>query len=155
VERIWHDRPVFLIQGPARSLAVFANNSNTPLWTYPLNDQAAVIYGGPALVPGQVYTLRIQDAVLPDSVYDVRQFQLVTAVQQRAIANGLATAVAAADADGGSVGDVAIARANYFWAQGLGVDAWREMAIAQQLSPIAAEAMAFAYRELCDLTTEP
>jgi hypothetical protein len=154
VEEIWSDRPVFIIQGDPRRLAIFEEGSDTPLWTYPANEQAAVVYGGPELEPGQVYTFRAQHVDFPNSIFESRQFQVVSAAERQAIAADLATVTATVEAEGGSPADVAIARADYFWAQGLGADAWREMAVAQQLSLTAAEAVAFAYTQLCD-TVDP
>jgi hypothetical protein len=155
VEEIWNDRPVFLIQGSPRRLAIFEGDSDIPLWTYPANEQAAVVYSGPELEPGQVYTFRAQHVDFPNTIFESRQFQVVSAAERQAIAAELVTVSAAVAADGGSLADVAIARADYFWAQGLGADAWREIAVAQQLSPTAADAVEFAYTQLCNTSTQP
>jgi hypothetical protein len=121
------------------------------LWTYPANEQAAVVYSGPELEPGQVYTFRAQHVDFPNTIFESRQFQVVSAAERQAIAAELVTVSAAVAADGGSLADVAIARADYFWAQGFEADAWREIAVAQQLSLDAAEAVAFAYTQLCGI----
>ena len=155
VEEIWSDRPVFLVQGADRRLAIFEAGSDTPLWTYPVNDHAAVVYGGPELEPGQVYTFRAQHVDFPNTIFEARQFRVVSAAERQAIAANLATVTATVEAEGGSPADVAIARADYFWTQGLGADAWREMAVAQQLSPDAAEAVELAYTQLCDTSPQP
>ncbi|MDA0673127.1 MAG: hypothetical protein O3C67_05400 [Cyanobacteria bacterium] len=155
VEEIWSDRPVFLIQGSHRRLAIFEGDSDTPLWTYPVNDQAAVVYSGPDLEPGQVYTFRAQHVDFPNSIYESRQFQVVSDLQQQAIARSLTAVEAAVVAEGGDPAAVAIARADYFWVRGFEADAWREMAVAQQLSPAAAEAVEFAYTQLCGTSTQP
>jgi hypothetical protein len=150
VEEIWSDRPVFLIQGDPRHLAIFEGDSDTPLWTYPVNEQSAVVYSGPELEPGKVYTFRAQHVDFPNTIFESRQFQVVSAAERQAIAAELVTVSAAVAADGGSLADVAIARADYFWTQGFEADAWREIAVAQQLSLDAAEAVEFAYTQLCD-----
>jgi hypothetical protein len=155
VEEIWSDRPVFLIQGSPRRLAIFEGDSDIPLWTYPANEQAAVVYSGPELEPGQVYTFRAQHVDFPNTIFESRQFQVVSAAERQAIAADLATVEATVEAEGGSPADVAISRADYFWAQGFEADAWREIAVAQQLSLDVAEAVAFAYTQLCGPSPQP
>ncbi|MDA0266771.1 MAG: hypothetical protein O2890_02015 [Cyanobacteria bacterium] len=146
VTPLWSDRPVFLIEGSPRSLALFAENSDQPIWTYPVNQQQAVTYDGPWLRPGQVYTLHAQHHDFPSSIFEARQIELLSLERQVEIAWAL---LGMGGADGSSV-DQALARADYFWAEGLEADAWREVAAVQAESEVAAEAIATATDRFCN-----
>ncbi|MGD1907273.1 MAG: hypothetical protein ACFB0C_14985 [Leptolyngbyaceae cyanobacterium] len=143
---LWSDRPVFLIDGAPRSLVLFAENSDQPIWTYPVNQRQTITYGGPPLRPGQIYTLRAQHKDFPNSIYETRQVELISLERQVEVA----WALAGIDGTEGSSVDRALARADYFWAEGLEADAWREVMAVQSQSEVAAEAIATATERLCE-----
>ncbi|NJN20117.1 MAG: hypothetical protein HC812_01535 [Leptolyngbya sp. RL_3_1] len=103
---------------------------------YPVNQRQTVTYAGPPLRPGQVYTLRAQHQDFPDSIYESRQMELLSLERQVEIA----WALVGLDGSDGSAVDQALARADYFWGEGLEADAWRE--VVQSESALAAEAIA-------------
>jgi hypothetical protein len=143
---LWSDRPIFLIEGSPRSLALFAENSDQPFWTYPVNQQQVVTYDGPPLRPEQVYTLRVQHRDFPNSIYEARQVELLSLERQVEIAWALIDVEEAES----SLVDRALARADYFWAEGLEADAWREVAAVESESAPVAEAIATATERLCN-----
>jgi hypothetical protein len=149
VTPIWSDRPVFLVQGAPRSLAVYAQGRDTPLWTYPVNILESVSYTGAALQAGQVYTLRAAHAQFETTTYQEVQFEVLGILEQVEIALDLADLQTEMQTAGRSPEEIALARADYFWARGLGADAWAEVAAIQQISPDAQAAIAAAYGRIC------
>lgn len=149
VNPLWSDRPRFLIQGEPRSLALYRDGEDEPFWTYSVNSDEAVTYAGVPLRPGVVYTLRAEHAQFPASQYEERQLVVVSTEEQMAIALDLMTIEEEMQQAGATAEAIALARADYFWQQGLATDAWEAILPWQTTSPDIAEALQKGYEKLC------
>ncbi|NER80926.1 MAG: hypothetical protein F6K42_15425 [Leptolyngbya sp. SIO1D8] len=149
VTPLWRDTPTFILQGDMRSLALHREGRENPLWTYEANEAEAVTYDGTILLPGAVYVIHAQNPQFPASDFEARQFVLLSAERQVEIAfelSDLETDMRNADA---SAEEIALARADYFWQQGLVADAWAEVMPLKATSETVSEAINAAYERIC------
>lgn len=148
---VWSDRPIFIIQGGPRSLALYRDTSQDPIWEYPVNDIEVVAYAGPPLEPDTAYTLRVRHPDFPSSIYEEREVQTMdleeeglTTVELIVLENDLRTSGAA------SATAIAIAKADLLWQRDLRTDAWGAIWAFQQESAEVAEAIATGIDALCN-----
>ncbi len=155
VSQVWRDRPTFVIQGSPRSLALYRDTAQDPIWEYPVNEITVVVYTGPPLEPDTTYTLRARHPDFPSSIYEQRELQTVsfeeevkTAVSLFALENESRTSGEDSETA------IAIARADYFWQQGLETDAWATLWPLQAESSEVAEAISISTDRLCNLAPD-
>ncbi len=144
------DRPVFLMQGQPRRLAVYTTDASQPLWQYPVNEAVAVTYDGPPLQPGVVYTLRAAHPRFATTIYEERQFTILNADEQAAIATALSDRTADLQQAGATTTAIVQAQARYLGEQGLLTDMWVILLPLQATVPEVDAAITAAYTALCE-----
>lgn len=149
VQNMWRDRPVFVVQGIPRSLALYEGDATDPFWTYPVNQADLVPYSGSALTPGTTYTLRASHPDFPSTRYEERPFIVLSEAGQENIATDLLMLQQEMTEAGGDAEAIALARADYFWQQGLETEAWAEIMPLQGESAEVTEAVEMALENLC------
>lgn len=153
---IWSDRPTFIIQGSPRSLALYLDTAQDPIWEYPVNTADVVVYTGPPLQPDTVYTLRAQHAQFPATIYEQRQLKTMSfEAEVQATINLLALEDDWRNAREASETAIEIAKADYFWQQGLETDAWATLWPLQAADPAVAGAIATGVDARCNPAPAP
>lgn len=147
--QVWSDRPLFLIQGSSRSLALYRKGEDEPFWRYPVTQVEAVTYSGAPLSPGMTYILRMEHSEFPETQYEQRQFVLLGEDDRVARSRELAELENQMRENGKSEEAIVIARATYLWQQGLLADAWAQIMPLATTSSEVSDAVEIAYDRLC------
>ena len=154
VNLIWSDRPTFIVQGSRRSLALYRDPAQDPIWDYPVNDAEVVVYTGPPLEPDTVYTLRAQHQHFPSSIYEQRQLRTLSFEDEVQTTMELFALEGELRTGGESEEAIALARADYFWQQGFEADAWATVLPLQgELTEVMA-AVQMGYEQWCGEQSE-
>jgi hypothetical protein len=152
---VWSDRPAFIVQGSPRSLAVYRDTAQDPIWEYPVNEAEVVVYTGPPLEPDTVYTLRARHSQFPSSIYEQRQLRTMSFDNEvQTTGNLLALEGEMRNGESVTEADIAIAKADYFWQQGLETDAWAAIWALRTESSEVAGALQMGYEKLCGVPSE-
>lgn len=148
---VWSDRPTFIIQGSPRSLALYRNTDQEPIWEYPVNDAEVVVYTGPPLEPDTTYTFRAQHSQFPSSIYEQRELRTMSFDDEwRTTANLISLEGEMRNGESVTEADIAIAKADYFWRFGPEAEAWAAIWPLQAESPEVAEAISTGVDALCN-----
>jgi hypothetical protein len=147
--QVWSDRPLFVVQGPPRSLALYRNGEDEPFWRYPVTQANAIAYSGPPLSPGITYTLRVEHFDFPSTQFEQRQFVLISEDNRIARSRELAELENQMREDGKSEEAIVIARATHLWQQGLLADAWAQIIPLTTTSSEISDAVETAYEQQC------
>ncbi|MGD1940037.1 MAG: hypothetical protein ACFB0G_01875 [Leptolyngbyaceae cyanobacterium] len=152
---IWSDRPTFIIQGSPRSLAIYQDVTAAPIWEHPVNDAEVVAYTGPPLEPDTVYTFRARHPRFESTIYEQRELRTMSFDDEVQTTANLIS-LEGEMRNGGPVTEteIAIARADYFWQQGLETDAWATLWPLQAESSEVAEAISISTDRLCNLAPD-
>jgi len=151
VNQVWRDRPAFIVQGSPRSLAVYRDTAQDPIWEYPVNDAEVVVYTGPPLEPDTMYTLRARHPQFPSSIYEQRQLRTMSFdAEAQTTGNLLTLEGETRNAGETSETAIAIAKADYLWEQGLETDAWATLWPLQSADPAVAGAIATGVDAFCN-----
>ncbi|MBE7385080.1 MAG: hypothetical protein F6J95_027170 [Leptolyngbya sp. SIO1E4] len=151
VNQVWSDRPTFIIQGGPRSLALYRDTSQDPIWEHPVNDAEVVVYTGPPLEPDTVYTFRAQHSRFASSIYEERELRTMSFDEEaQTTANLLSLEGEMRNGESVTETDIAIAKADYFWRFELEAEAWAAIWPLQKESPEVAEAVATSVEHLCE-----
>ena len=105
--KVWSDRPLFLWQGYASTIAVRHQGSKTNLWIHPAVHTQNITYTGELLQPGQVY----------EWVVNNRQFipfQVMNKEERDRISTDLQNIEKQLQSTGANTEVIALAKANYF-----------------------------------------
>ncbi|NEQ99494.1 MAG: hypothetical protein F6K30_22785, partial [Cyanothece sp. SIO2G6] len=149
VNVLWSDRPTFIIQGAPRSLVLYRDLAQDPIWEYPVNEAEVVVYTGPPLEPDTVYTFRAQHPTFPSTIYEQRQLSTLSFEDEVLTTMGLLVLEGEMRSAGESEEAIALARADYLWQQGLETDAWATVLPLQDESAEVAAAVQMGYEQWC------
>ena len=149
VNLIWSDRPTFIIQGNRRSLALYRDLAQEPIWDYPVNDNEVVVYTGPHLEPDTVYTLRAQHQHFPSTIYEQRELRTLSFEDEVLTTMDLLALEGEMRTEGESEEAIALARADYLWQQGFEADAWVTILPLQSTLPEVWTALQMGYDQWC------
>lgn len=147
---VWSDRPTFIIEGGPRSLALYRDISQEPIWEHPVTDAQVVVYIGPPLEPDTVYTFRAQHPRFASSIYEERELRTMS-FDEEALTTANLIALEGETRNSGEASEtaIAIAKADYFWQFELEAEAWAAIWPLQKESPEVAEAIATSVEHLC------
>ena len=123
VNPLWSDRPVFIMHGEPRSLVLYQDGVEEPIWEHAANVAAAVIYDGPPLKPESIYTLRAPHPQFPSTNYEQRRLMPLRFEDESQTTMELLELEGERRQAGDSEAEIALAKADYFWQQGLETDA--------------------------------
>ena len=148
---VWSNRPTFIIQGGPRSLALYRDTEQEPIWEHPVNDAEVVVYTGPPLEPDTVYTFRAQHPRFASSIYEERELRTMSFDDEvQTTANLLSLEGEMRNGESVIENDIEIAKADYFWRFELEAEAWAAIWPLQKESPEVAEAVATSVEHLCE-----
>ncbi|MEO0538898.1 MAG: hypothetical protein AAF215_34215 [Cyanobacteria bacterium P01_A01_bin.123] len=147
---VWSDRPTFIIQGSPRSLALYQDIDQEPIWEHPVNDAEVVVYTGPPLEPDTVYTFRARHPRFESSIFEQRELRTMSFDEEiQTTANLISLEGEMRNGESVTESDIAIAKADYFWRFGLEAEAWAATWPLQKGSPEVTEAIATSVEHLC------
>ncbi|WP_414551994.1 hypothetical protein [Anabaena sp. CCY 0017] len=105
--KVWSDRPLFLWQGYASTIAVRHPGSNINLWIHPAVHTQNITYTGEPLQPGQVYNWVVNGGQFVP-------FQVMDKEGRDRISSELQNIEKQLKSTGANTEAIAIAKANYF-----------------------------------------
>lgn len=153
---VWSDRPTFIVQGNPRSLALYQDIDQDPIWEHPVNDAQVIVYTGPPLEPDTIYTFRAQHPRFASSIYEERELRTMSFDDEiQTTANLIALEGEMRNGESVTEADIAIAKADYFWRFELGAEAWAAIWPLQKESPEVAAAIATGVDSLCNPDSTP
>ena len=121
---VWHQRPVFIWRGEIAKMAVVDSVTGTVVWEYrPIPEQKSVRYAGQALRSGRSYYWQVYDDIQSTAPVSFPPFEVMSHIQRRLIANGLAVAESQVE----EIAAPDIARIEYFASRGLPTDALQSL----------------------------
>ncbi len=135
---VWSDRPTFIWQGQFARVELYAQNSETPIWSQDLSpDDQQIQYTGAALQPGQNYDLMLYESVsepVPFARFRVT-FQVMDGAKRDQVEQGLKQLDAQLKQQGASSEVIAHARFKYWAERQLWSDALIEPFLVENPSP--------------------
>jgi hypothetical protein len=118
--KVWSDRPLFLWQGYAYTIAVRHQGSNINLWIHPAVNTQNITYTGEPLQPGQVYEWVVNDGQFVP-------FQVMGKEERDRISSELQNIENQLQSTGANTEAIALAKANYFAEKNLWSDVLQQV----------------------------
>ena len=132
-------------------MALYRDTNEDPIWEYPVNDAEVVVYTGPPLEPDTMYTFRARHPRFEASIFEQRELRTLSFDDEVQTTGDLLILEGEMRAEETTAEtDIAIAKADYLWQQGLETDAWATIWPLQSADLAVAGAIATGVDTFCN-----